>query len=60
MFNLTKIAFLTINNISMQPRDKFAKIKVNYYCLVNTNKASITIYIVYLVKDFYLKFLKQI
>ncbi len=57
--NLTKIAFLTIRNILMQSRNKFAKIKVNNYCLVNTNKASITIYIVYLRKDFCLKFLKQ-
>ena len=58
LLNLAKIALLTISNISMQPRDKFAKIKVNYYCLVSASKASITIYIVRLVKDFYLKFLK--
>jgi len=44
----------------MQLRDKFAKIKVNNYCLVNASKASITIYVVHLIKDFYLKFLKQI
>jgi len=43
----------------MQSRDKLAKIKVNNYCLVSANKASITIYVVRLVKDFYLKFLKQ-
>ncbi len=58
LFNLTKIAFLTISNILMQLRDKFAKIKVNNYCLISTNKASITIYTIYLVKDFCLKFLK--
>jgi len=58
--NLTKIALLTINNISMQLRDKLAKIKVNNYCLVSANKVSITIYVIYLIKDFCLKFLKQI
>ncbi len=58
-FNLTKIAFLTINNVSMQSRNKFAKIKVNNYCLVSANKASITIYVVRLMKDFCLKFLEQ-
>jgi len=42
----------------MQLRDKLAKIKVNNYYLVYTNKINITIYIVYLVKDFSLKFLK--
>jgi len=57
---LTKIALLTINNISMQLRDKLAKIKVNNYCLVSANKVSITIYVIYLIKDFCLKFLKQI
>jgi len=59
LLNLIKIAFLTISNVSMQSRDKLAKIKVNNYCLVSANKASITIYVVRLVKDFYLKFLKQ-
>ncbi len=44
----------------MQSRDKLAKIKVNNYCFVNTSKASITIYIVRLIKDFCLKFLEQI
>jgi len=58
LLDLTKIAFLTINNVSMQLRDKLAKIKVNNYCLVNTNKINITIYVVRLIKDFYLKFLK--
>ncbi len=58
LFNLTKIIFLTISNISMQLRDKLVKIKVDNYCLVNANKASITIYIVRLIKDFCLKFLK--
>ncbi len=42
----------------MQLRDKLAKIKVNNYYLVYTNKINIAIYIVYLVKDFSLKFLK--
>jgi hypothetical protein len=42
----------------MQLRDKLVKIKVDNYCLVNANKASITIYIVRLIKDFCLKFLK--
>ena len=55
---MIKIALLTINNVSMQLRDKFAKIKVNYYCFVNANKASITIYVVRLIKDFCLKFFK--
>ena len=57
--NLTKIALSTINNVSMQSRDKLAKIKVNNYCLINANKASITIYVIYLIKDFRLKFFKQ-
>ncbi len=57
--NLTKIIFLTISNVSMQSRDKLAKIKVNNYCLVNASKVSITIYVVRLIKDFCLKFLKQ-
>jgi len=43
----------------MQLRDKLAKIKVNNYYLVNANKANITIYVVYLIKDFRVKFLKQ-
>ncbi len=60
MFNLTKIVLLTISNISMQSKDKLAKIKINYYYFVNTNKVNITIYIVHLVKDFCLKFFKQI
>jgi hypothetical protein len=57
--NLIKIAFLTINNISIQLKDKLTKIKVNNYCFVNANKVSITINTVRLIKDFYLKFLKQ-
>jgi len=44
----------------MQSKDKLAKIKINYYYFVNTNKVNITIYIVHLVKDFCLKFFKQI
>jgi len=44
----------------MQSRDKFAKIKVDNYYLVSANKNNITIYIVRLIKDFYLKFLKQV
>jgi hypothetical protein len=60
LLNLTKIVLLTISNILIQLRDKFAKIKVNSYCLVNASKVSITIYIVYLIKDFRFKFLKQI
>jgi hypothetical protein len=43
----------------MQLEDKFAKIKVNNYYLVNASKASITVYVVRLIKDFCLKFLKQ-
>ncbi len=58
-FSLTKIALLIISNVSMQLRDKLAKIKVNNYCLVSANKASITIYVVRLIKDFCLKFLEQ-
>jgi hypothetical protein len=58
--NLTKITFLTMSNVSMQLKDKLAKIKVNNYYLVNASKANITIYVVRLIKDFYLKFLKQI
>ncbi len=60
LLNLTKIVLLTISNILIQLRDKFAKIKVNNYCLINASKVSITIYIVYLIKDFRFKFLKQI
>jgi len=56
--NLTKITFLTMSNVSMQLKDKLAKIKVNNYYLVNASKANITIYVVRLIKDFYLKFLK--
>jgi len=56
--NLTKIAFLTISNVSIQSRDKLAKIKVNNYCLVSANKVNVTIYVVRLTKDFCLKFLK--
>ena len=59
LFNLIKIVFLAINNISIQLRDKFAKIKINNYYLVNANKVNITIYVVYLIQDFCLKFLKQ-
>jgi len=44
----------------MQSRDKLAKIKVDNYYLVNTNKINVTIYVVYLIKDFRLKFLKQV
>jgi len=58
--NLTKIAFFTISNVSMQSKDKLAKIKVNNYYLVNANKVNITIYVVYLIKDFRFKFLKQV
>ncbi len=58
--NLTKIALLTIRNVSMQLRDKLTKIKVNNYYLVNASKASITIYVVRLIKDFDLKFLEQV
>jgi hypothetical protein len=58
-FNLTKIALLNMSNISMQLEDKFAKIKVNNYCLVNANKVNIIIYVVRLIKDFYLKFFEQ-
>jgi len=43
----------------MQLRDKLAKIKINNYCLVSASKASITIYVVRLIKDFDLKFLEQ-
>jgi len=57
---LIKIEFLTISNILMQSRDKFAKIKVNNYYLVNISKISITIYVMRLIKDFRLKFFKQI
>jgi len=44
----------------MQLKDKFAKIKVNNYYLINANKVNITIYVVRLIKDFRLKFFKQI
>ncbi len=59
LFNLTKIAFSTISNVSMQSRNKLAKIKINNYYFVNASKASIIIYVVRLIKDFCLKFLKQ-
>jgi len=42
----------------MQLRDKLAKIKVNNYYFVNASKVNITIYIVRVIKDFCLKFLK--
>jgi len=58
LLDLTKIALLTISNISIQLKDKLAKIKVNNYCFVNASKVSVTIYIVRLIKDFRLKFLK--
>ncbi len=58
-FNLTKIALLTMSNVSMQSRGKLAKIKVDNYYLVSASKASMTIYVVRLVKDFCLKFLEQ-
>ncbi len=58
--NLIKITFLTISNVLMQLKDELAKIKINYYCLVNASKVSMTIYVVHLMKDFYFKFLKQI
>jgi len=60
LLNLTKSAFLTTSNMSMQLRDKLAKIKVNNYYLVNVNKVNITIYIVYLIKDSRLNFSKQV
>jgi len=56
---LTKIAFLTISNVSMQLKDKLAKIKINNYYLISANKASITIYVVRLIKKICLKFFKQ-
>jgi len=43
----------------MQLKDKLAKIKINNSCFVTANKVSITIDVVRLIKDFYLKFLKQ-
>jgi len=43
----------------MQSRGKLAKIKVDNYYLVSASKASMTIYVVRLVKDFCLKFLEQ-
>ncbi len=43
----------------MKLKDKLAKIKINNYCLVNASKASITIYIVRLIKDFVLNFLSK-
>jgi len=58
LLDLTKIALLTISNVSIQLKDKLAKIKVNNYCFVNASKVSVTIYIVRLIKDFRLKFLK--
>jgi len=42
----------------MQLRNKLAKTKINNYYLINANKINITIYIVRLIKDFRLKFLK--
>ncbi len=60
LLNLTKIVLSKISNISMQSTDKLAKIKINNYYLVNTSKVNITIYILYLIKDFCLKFFKQI
>jgi len=57
---LTKITLLTISNISMQLRDKLTKTKVNNYYFVNANNTSVTIYVVRLVKDFCLKFFKQV
>ncbi len=59
LLNLTKIAFLTMSNVSMQSKDKLAKIKINNYCLVSANKVSITIYVVRLMKDFCPKFFEQ-
>ena len=59
LLNLTKIAFLTMSNVSMQSKDKLAKIKISNYYLVNASKVSMTIYVVRLIKDFCLKFLKQ-
>ncbi len=56
---MTKIVLLAINNILIQLSNKLAKIKVNNYYLVNASKINITIYIVRLIKDFRLKFLKQ-
>jgi len=58
LLNLTKIVFLIINNILMQLKDKLIKIKVNNYYFINTSKINITIYIVYLIKDFCFKFLR--
>ena len=43
----------------MQLKDKLAKIKIDNYCLVSASKASITIYIICLIKDFCLKFFEQ-
>ncbi len=57
--NLTKVILLIISNISMQSKDKLAKIKVNNYCLISASKVSITIYVVRLIKDFRLKFFEQ-
>ncbi len=42
----------------MQLKDKLIKIKVNNYYFINTSKINITIYIVYLIKDFCFKFLR--
>jgi hypothetical protein len=44
----------------MQSRDKLAQIKFDNYYLVSASKVSITIYIIRLIKDFCLKFLKQV
>ncbi len=60
LFNLIKIVFLTISNILIQLRNKLTKIKINYYYFISANKVNITIYIIYLIKDFCLKFFKQI
>jgi len=43
----------------MQLKDKLAKIKINNYYLISANKASITIYVVRLIKKICLKFFKQ-
>jgi len=56
---LIKIVILTISNVLMQLKDKLAKIKINNYYFVSASKASITIYVVRLIKDFCLKFFKQ-
>jgi hypothetical protein len=60
LLNLIKITLLIISNVLMQLRNKFAKIKVNNYYLVNASKISIIIYVVRLIKDFRFKLFKQI